>query len=84
MNPGRTIYFATWLAGFILVFTIRGGAQDAPSGLVNPPAPPSTNAPAPPPVRTLSPVIWSEHADIVQRLNVDGAQARRMVDACLL
>ena len=58
--------------------------EAAPSGLANPPAPLSI-APAPtPPPRTLSPVIWTENPDVVQRFNVDGAMARQMVDGALL
>ncbi|HEY0257060.1 MAG TPA: DUF362 domain-containing protein [Candidatus Methylacidiphilales bacterium] len=61
-------------------------AEDpAPSGLANPPAPPVTNAPAtPPPPRTLSPVIWTEHPEVVQRFNVDGPMAREMMNDALL
>jgi hypothetical protein len=72
------------LASLILASAVPVPAQDAPSGLANPPPPIVPAAPAPAPLRTLSPVIWSEHSDIVQRLNVDGVQARRMVNAALL
>jgi uncharacterized protein (DUF362 family) len=41
--------------------------------------------PAPPsPPRTLSPVIWTENPDVVQRFAVDDARVRQMVDASLL
>jgi len=78
------------LMGALLISPMAGGwAQDTsvPSGLANPPPSPETNAPAsvtPPPPQTLSPVIWSEHPDIVQRFNVDSAMARQMVDNALL
>jgi hypothetical protein len=61
-------------------------AQDtppAPSGLADQP-PPASAAPPPPPPRTLSPVIWTEDPDIVQRFAVDSAAARAMVNRCLL
>ncbi|HEX4139155.1 MAG TPA: DUF362 domain-containing protein [Candidatus Methylacidiphilales bacterium] len=56
----------------------------APSGLADQPAPAPPAAPTPPVPRTLSPVIWSEDADIVQRFAIDNAVARRMVNRCLL
>jgi hypothetical protein len=58
----------------------------APSGLVNPPPILDTNAPAvvPPARHTLSPVVWAENPDVVQRFNVDSAMARQMVDEALL
>jgi hypothetical protein len=59
-------------------------AQDAPSGLADQPPPPTAAAPTPPPPRTLSPVIWSEDPDIVQRFAINGPTARQMVDRCLL
>jgi hypothetical protein len=74
-------------SALLLALTATGVAQDGavPSGLVNPPAPPQTNLPeAPPPPRTLSPVIWAENPDVVQRFNVDGPRARQMVDNAIL
>ena len=61
-------------------------AEDAaPSGLANQPAPPATNAaPVPPPPRTLSPVIWTENPDVVQRFNVNGPWVRQMVNNAVL
>jgi len=59
-------------------------AVPAPSGLADQPAPAPPPAPTPPPPRTLSPVIWSENANIVQRFAIDNAVARRMVNRCLL
>jgi hypothetical protein len=43
-----------------------------------------TATPTPPPPRTLSPVIWTERPDVVQRFSVDGAAARQMVDNAVL
>jgi len=78
-------YFLVVVATFFWAFVVKLSADDAvPSGLANPPTPPAPVTPAPPPPRTLSPVIWSENADVVQRFNVDGAMARQMVDAALL
>jgi hypothetical protein len=88
MNGCRTRKITT-LAG-ALFLTLNGAvlAQDnsVPSGMANQPAPPATNAPGltPPPPRTLSPVIWTENPDVVQRFNVDGPRVRQMVDNALL
>jgi uncharacterized protein (DUF362 family) len=72
------------LALMALTF-VRAFAQDAPTGMANQPPPPSTAAPAPPPPpKTLSPVIWTENPDVVQRFNVDGAAAREMVNRSIL
>lgn len=59
-------------------------AQTAPDGLADQPAPAPPAAPTPPPPRTLSPVIWSEDPDAVQRFAVNSGEARQMVDRCLL
>lgn len=59
-------------------------AQDAPSGLANQPPPPVAATPVPPPPRTLSPVIWTENPDVVQRFNVNGAAVREMVNRSIL
>ncbi len=73
------------ISGLLLVLGVTARAQaPAPSGLANPPEPPSTNAPAPPPPRTLSPVIWIENPDVVSRFSVNGEQVREMVDEALL
>jgi hypothetical protein len=57
----------------------------APSGLADQPAPTPPQVPAAPALpRTLSPVIWSEDGNIVQRFAIDNAVARQMVDRCLL
>jgi len=73
------------VAGFLLAAAAGISAQDTvPSGLANPPPPPVATAPAPPPPRTLSPVIWTEHPEVVQRFSVDGAMAREMVNNALL
>jgi hypothetical protein len=74
------------VAILFLAMTVQVPAQDtAPSGLANPPAPPPVEAtPPPPPPRTLSPVIWSENPDVVQRFNVNGDMARQMVDEAIL
>ncbi len=73
-----------------VIFGVVAVAQDvpaptAPSGFADqPPPPPPPVAPTPPPPRTLSPVIWSEDPDIVQRFAVNNAVARQMVNRCLL
>ena len=74
------------LAGFVFIsIVVRGLAQEpVPSGLANPPSAPATNAPAAAPPRTLSPVIWAENPDVVQRFAVNGPQVRDMVDRALL
>jgi hypothetical protein len=70
---------------FFLLFVREIPAQDAaPSGLANQPAPPPLTPAPPPPPRTLSPVIWTENPDVVQRFAVDDARVRQMVDASLL
>jgi hypothetical protein len=57
----------------------------APAGLASQLAPPSAPAaPAPPEPTTLSPVIWTENPDVVQRFAVDPDQARHMVNSALL
>ncbi len=69
---------------FLAWGTVALAQAPAPSGLANPPAPPPVvPAPSPPP-RTLSPVIWTENPDVVQRFNVNGPLVRQMVDAELL
>jgi hypothetical protein len=79
---GRT---KLWLvAGLAGAWGSAALAQSAPDGLADAPAPAPPAAPAPAPPRTLSPVIWSEDADVVQRFAVNGAAARQMVDRCLL
>jgi hypothetical protein len=70
--------------GFVLMGRVSAQDAPAPSGLADQPAPPTTAAATPPPPRTLSPVIWSEDPDIVQRFAVNGETARAMVDRCLL
>jgi hypothetical protein len=81
------------IAALMAVLLSNAVAQDsspgpAPSGLATPPAPLSSstnNAPVVPPAPIpLSPVVWAENPDVVQRFNVDGPTARRMVDDCLL
>jgi hypothetical protein len=74
------------VATFFLALVTALPAQDtAPSGLANQPPPPPPNAPAPPPPpRTLSPVIWTENPDVVQRFSVDGPRVRQMVNSALL
>jgi len=69
---------------FLALVTLATADDTAPSGLANPPAPPPVIAPAPPPPMTLSPVIWSENPDVVQRFNVNGDAVREMVDDALL
>ena len=76
----------TLIAALFLALATALPAQDtAPSGLANQPPPPPTNAPpTPPPPRTLSPVIWTENPDVVQRFGVNGPMVRLMVNAALL
>lgn len=70
---------------FLALVTALPAQDTAPSGLANQPAPPATNAPAtPPPPRTLSPVIWTENPDVVQRFSVNGPMVRQMVDNAIL
>jgi len=73
-------------AFFWAVLTVGTSAQEAaPSGLANQPAPPTTNAPAVPAApRKLSPVIWTENPDVVQRFNVNGPWVRQMVNNAVL
>jgi hypothetical protein len=76
-----------WVIGVVLggvVFAQDVPAVPAPSGLADQPAPAPPAAPAPPTPRTLSPVICSENANIVQRFSIDNTVARRMVNRCLL
>jgi len=86
MNGRRTLNLIALIGGFFMAIAAGVAAQDAvPSGLANPPPPPPVaTAPAPPSPQTLSPVIWTENPDVVQRFSVDGAMARQMVDASLL
>jgi hypothetical protein len=78
-------YVFARVATFFLILTAGLSAQDAaPSGLANPPAPIVPVPAPPPPPRTLSPVIWTEHPDVVQRFNVDGERVRKMVNSALL
>jgi len=81
----RTINLIALIGGFFMALAAGVQARDAvPSGLANPPAPPSMTPAPPPPPRTLSPVLWTENPDVVQRFNVNGAMARQMVDDALL
>jgi hypothetical protein len=78
-------YVFALIATLFLAFFPEMPAQDTvPSGLANPPVPPPVVPAPPPPPKTLSPVIWTENPDVVQRFNVDGAMARQMVDNSLL
>jgi len=61
------------LVGLFPVFTAGILAQDA--------AVPSPPTPAPP---SLSPVIWAENPDVVQRFAVTGDEVREMLDRSLL
>ncbi|MCE0521507.1 MAG: DUF362 domain-containing protein [Methylacidiphilales bacterium] len=69
---------------FLALATAIFAQEAAPSGLANPPAPAVVAPAAPPPPRTLSPVIWTEHPEVVQRFGVDGPAVRQMVDNALL
>jgi hypothetical protein len=78
------IWLIAALAGVLAGGVAR--AQLAPDGLADQPAPtPATpTGPVAPPPRTLSPVIWSEDSDVVQRFSINSAAARQMVNRCLL
>jgi hypothetical protein len=90
MHGPRLLPLIAWAMGVVLGAVAL--AQDvpqtpaplAPSGLADQPAPAPPAAPTPPPPRTLSPVIWSEDGDIVQRFAINNAVARQMVNRCLL
>jgi hypothetical protein len=72
-------------ASFLMPLATAALAQEgAPAGLANPPSPLPVipAAPAPPP--TLSPVIWAENPEVVQRFSVNGPMTRRMLDNALL
>src|SRR5271163_2687585 len=85
MNGRRTINLIAAIGGLFMALTAGAPAQDAaPSGLANPPAPPPITPEPPPPPRTLSPVIWTENPDVVQRFNVNGPMVRQMVNSALL
>src|SRR5476649_1286844 len=60
-------------AGFFLTLTAGVPAQRAPTPPIPPPPPPA-----------LSPVIWAENPDVVQRFAVNGGMVRQMVDDALL
>ena len=84
MNGRRTIHRIA-VAVFLLVRTCEATAQDAaPSGLASPSPPPLAATPAPPQPRTLSPVIWTENPEVVQRFAVNGPRVREMVNNALL
>ncbi len=55
----------------------------APSGYADQPTPPSSPTTAPAPT-TLSPVIWTENPDVVERFAVDPQAVREMLDRALL
>src|SRR5471030_2413663 len=86
----RTIALATALS---TALAAAAWAQDqtpaqndtapAPAGLATQVAPPPIPPPPPEPT-TLSPVIWTENPDVVQRFAVDSDQARHMVNSALL
>ena len=87
MHGPRTLSLIAWAMGVVLggvVFAQDVPQIPAPAGLADQPAPAPPAAPTPPPPRTLSPVIWSEDANIVQRFSIDNTVARRMVNRCLL
>ena len=86
---GRSFRLPALVGAVLFSLNAVAAAQEppVPSGLANQPVTPATNAPAastPPPPVTLSPVIWTENPEVVQRFNVDNAMARQMVDNALL
>ncbi len=81
---GLILNLSAFVGAALLALNAVAQEGPAPSGLANPPPPPSTNAPPPPAPITLSPVIWTENPDVVQRFNVDGEKVRQMVDSALL
>src|SRR5260221_6119367 len=78
-------YVIALAAGFFGVLAVGVPAQEtAPSGLASSPAPSQAASPPPPPPTSLSPVIWAENPEVVQRFSVDGGRVRDMVDRALL
>ena len=85
MNGRRTIDLAALTAGLFLALTVIGPAQnDVPSGLASPPVPIPPAPAAPPRPTSLSPVIWAENPDVVQRFAVNNGMVELMVDSALL
>ena len=79
MNGHRTIARVAGIAGVFMALATGLMAQS-----LTEPTPAAANAapaPAPPP---LSPVIWAENPDVVQRFNVNGPMVRQMVNSALL
>ena len=75
MNGRRTIALITLALTVGAICSVTALAQNADPVATTPPAPP-------PP---LSPVIWSENPDVIQRFAVtDNQRVREMVDRCLL
>ena len=76
------------IAAIFLALTAGAMAQNpdpgpAPSGLASQPAPPPI-APTPPQPVALSPVIWEENPEAVQRFAVNPEMAKQMVNSALL
>src|ERR1700677_308255 len=85
MHQSRLAYWRVLIAATILVAVQAVWADDTvPTGLANQPPPTPPPAPAPPAPTALSPVIWAENSDIVQRFSVNGAEARDMLNTALL
>ena len=77
MNGRRTIALVAGMAGVIMALTTGVMAQNSAE-----PAPADTTpAPTPPP---LSPVIWAENPDVVQRFAVNAEAVHDMVNGALL
>jgi hypothetical protein len=66
-----TIGFTLGLMAFLPIFIGKALAQDAPAS-------------PPPAVPALSPVIWTENPDVVQRFAITGEDVREMVNRSLL
>ena len=78
----RVFVLLAGLVAFSPVFIGETLAQTAATP--DPTAPPPATAPAPPTPPPLSPVIWTENPDVVQRFAITGDQVKDMVDRSLL
>lgn len=79
MKHGRPLSRALAMAGILLVSTFGAFAQNAGDASTGNSSPPSVSTPPP-----LSPVIWTENPDVVQRFAVDAGAVRDMFNRGLL